>query len=337
MILLSDILSKVTEKEIMEHYYSQSIIDKKPVYRNMMRNDDKGTCYFNWYRGKYYLVDRARGRDANFDCFMLIQYLNGCNFNESLQIINKDLGLGLSDDYTSNPGRRTIKKKKVNQSEYYQRKINYQIKSRKWNEDDVNYWNQFNISIDTLVKYNVIPVNSYKSDSGESFKFSLRYKYNKINPCYAYVFRGKKSTRVKLYKPLDKQYKWSGNINSDDIFGYEQLIDKGKELYICSGLKDLMCLHEMGYNAIAPQSESSKIKKEIIDELKTRFNNIIILFDNDNTGYEMSIKFAKEYDCYYKLLPQITGIKDIAELVQYKQINKAKSIINNLEVHGKCK
>ena len=68
MILLSEILSKVSEKDIMEHYYHCSITDRKAIYKNIIRNDKEGTCYFNWFRGHYYLVDRGRGIDFNFNC-----------------------------------------------------------------------------------------------------------------------------------------------------------------------------------------------------------------------------------------------------------------------------
>jgi hypothetical protein len=98
MILLSDILRKVTEKDIMEHYYNCSIKDRKAIYKNLLRNDDKPTCYFNWYRGHYYLVDRGRGRDSNFDCFTLVKSIYNCNFSEALCFINRDMNLNLSSD-----------------------------------------------------------------------------------------------------------------------------------------------------------------------------------------------------------------------------------------------
>ena len=335
MILISDILSRVTEKDIMEHYYNERIIDKKPIYRNLMRNDTKGTCYFNWYNGTYYLIDRARGMNANFDCYDLVKYLYNCDYATCLRHINFDLGLGLEDkEISSNPGRKT--KRKKYKKVYYKKKINYQIRARKWNRYDVQYWEQFGITIDTLIKYNVVPVKSYKDDVGASFKFKIRYKYTESDPCYAFVFDGKKSIRVKLYRPFSSDNKWKSNTSVGDIFGLKNLndiTDHTAPLYIVSGLKDLMCMSEMGFYAIAPQSESTTIDINIIRNLRKNFKKIIILYDNDDTGVRMSLEHSNLYSSAYKILPKMNGLKDIAEFVQYYNKDYTKDLINQLNIH----
>lgn len=328
MILLSELLSKVTQKEIMEHYYHCSIIDRKPVYRNMMRNDNEGTCYFNWYKNKYYLVDRARGIEYNFDCFDLVKFLYNCNFAEALEHINKDMNLGLSNQHSiiSNKRRKINNDSSVKETSY-KRKINYQVTSRNWNNKDVEYWSKFNISTDTLTKFNVVPVKLFKSDSDDYINFKLKYKYNEEDPCYAFIFKRKNKVRVKLYRPFNSILKWQGNITSSDIFGYDQLPDYTNTIYICSSLKDLMCLYEMGLTAIAPQSETTDIPNEILDDLKNRCNKLIILFDNDSAGISQSKKYALKYSCRYIELPTINNCKDVAEFVESIGIEETKKII----------
>lgn len=332
MISLSEILKKVNEKEIMEHYYGCSITDKKSIYRNITRNDKDGSCYFNWYNGRYYLVDRARGKDSNFNCYNLVQYIYGCNFEEALRHINKDMNLGIEDtnQVFSKPGRKVeIKEKETNK--VYQRKINYEITARKWNDNDINYWNTFYITLNTLIKFNVLPVKEFKSDSLVSFELKTKYKYKVDDPCYAYVFKGKKSIRVKLYRPLSSEYKWQGNINNSDIYGLDLLPDFTNTIYICSGLKDLMCITEMNLVGIAPQSESTDIPDEIIENIKTKCKNLVILFDNDNAGLSNAKKYSMKYGCRYIELPKDNENKDVADFTKQYGIEAAKNIIK------KCK
>lgn len=329
MILLSEILSKVSEKDIMEHYYHCSITDRKAIYKNIIRNDKEGTCYFNWFRGHYYLVDRGRGIDFNFNCFTLVRHLYNCTFAESLFYINKDMNLNLSSDVVSVPGRKVVKETKVDDSKLNsRRKLNYEIKARKWNDDDVIYWNRFNITTETLIKFNVLPVSSFKSDCDNfSFNFKTMYTYTKEDPCYCYAFKRKKKIKVKIYRPFNTTYKWQGNTSSSDIFGYDQLPEYTNVIYICSSLKDLMCLHEMGLIAIAPQSESTDIPEDILNELQYRCNKFIILFDNDKAGVLNSIKYAKKYACRYITLPEMDDNKDVADFVEDYGIETTKQII----------
>ena len=45
-----------------------------------------------------------------------------------------------------------------------------------------------------------------------------------------------------------------------------------------------MVLYEMGIDAVSPSSETTFIPDEMLDELKKKYNNILILYDRDKTG-----------------------------------------------------
>jgi len=55
----------------------------------------------------------------------------------------------------------------------------------------------------------------------------------------------------------------------------------------------MMCMWEMGYNTIAPISESTEIPEKYMNELMPNFKNIYVIYDNDNTGIEMSKNSVK--------------------------------------------
>jgi hypothetical protein len=45
-----------------------------------------------------------------------------------------------------------------------------------------------------------------------------------------------------------------------------------------------MVLHELGYPAIAPQSENANISEPVISSLQLTFNRVVVFYDNDETG-----------------------------------------------------
>lgn len=317
MILKQDILSKVSEKDIMCFYWGEHLLDNQPIYKNPMRYDRKGTCYFKWKDGKYRLNDRAKGSSYNFDCFDYVMFLYGCNLYQALYRINDDMLIKATSKLLKDS--RVIRQEQKTS----RRNINYQVTTREWNDLDKKYWAQFGINISTVDKI-AKPVQSYLSDNG-GFIFTKKYEYDKNDPCYIYQF----DERIKLYRPNSTENKWKSTINNTDIFGLNQLPHFGDTLYITSGAKDMMCLWEMGLNSIAPQSETIDIPWDILTDLKCRFKRIIYLFDNDDTGIKMSVQFAESNDLDYIVLPKIDNCKDVAELVKKTSIINTKSIIIN--------
>ena len=83
---------------------------------------------------------------------------------------------------------------------------------------------------------------------------------------------------MKIYRPhsLTRKDKWRNNCGTYDLQGLAQLPDKGKLLIITKSLKDIMVLYEYGYTAVAPQSEHSSIPTSLMENLKGRFDKIII-------------------------------------------------------------
>ena len=148
---------------------------------------------------------------------------------------------------------------------------------------------------------------------------------------YAFKFKN----RYKIYSPYEVKNKWLSNTKKTDVQGYNQLPNKGERLFITSSLKDVMCLHRAGYNSIALQSEMQLPDEKLISELKSRFNTIEILYDNDfekvnNPGQTMAKKICDLYGFKNICLPSKFGVKDPSDLV-YKvgSFNELKIILND--------
>lgn len=122
-----------------------------------------------------------------------------------------------------------------------------------------------------------------------------------------------------------------GNVRKENIQGYTQLPAEGDLLIIAASMKDALCLIAVGFNAIAPQSESTSIPDAIIEELKGRFKQIVILFDNDEAGLASAKKYSALYDIEYKQLipiPTVNKLKDVADYKEHlKDNDKFKDVI----------
>jgi len=74
-----------------------------------------------------------------------------------------------------------------------------------------------------------------------------------------------------------------------------------------------MVLYTLGFNAIAPQSESTIISEEYVNEIYKRFNYIVVLFDNDKAGIAGANKYKELYGFNTIEIPTRFGVKDISD------------------------
>ena len=313
MISKDELLTKVTEKDIMEFYWGHALEEKKAKYKNPTRTDNKGTCVFKWTGNKYHFIDYAQPSGlgihrSKFSCFDYVMWHYSCSFTECLHRIESDMNLALKP--TSLVIRTAAPKKTM--STY----VAIKIETRKYVDLDYAYWLKFGIKGKTLRDFKVYALQKMYTNSKCSTKWELVYnkkQHNQDNDAnnyaYAYVF----GDRVKVYQPYSEFAKWRGNVSSNDIYGLDLLPKRGKVLYIASGCKDAMCMYQMGLDVIAPQSESAGISPDIMCKLKNAFDKVIVVFDNDVAGEKNAILFAERHNVSYITLPDEFG-KDVAEI-----------------------
>ena len=138
---------------------------------------------------------------------------------------------------------------------------------------DTKFWKRFGIQKETLKFFNTRQVESVNG--------------RRHQKSFIYLLQNEKKYRV--YSPDSiKKYKFWGNMNKMDVYGWEQLPESGELVIITKSMKDIMALYECGISAIAFGSETITPRKDIIDELKKRFTHVIILYDNDEEGVKQS-------------------------------------------------
>tara|TARA_R100000544_G_scaffold14650_1_gene6746 strand:- start:5929 stop:6657 length:729 start_codon:yes stop_codon:yes gene_type:complete len=227
---------------------------------------------------------------------------------EALRIIDCDFKLGLS---SIAPGTQftmgTMAYRQNNSPKYNKPKVIIKKKNRLWSADDARFWKKYFVSKKVLRSFDVEPISHLWVNG-------VRFTCKSIT--YAFKF----NNRYKIYSPYDDKNKWLSNTKKTDVQGYNQLPNKGERLIITSSLKDVMCLSSAGYHSIAMQSEMQIPEEKLISELKERFQNIEILYDNDfdkanNPGQTMASKICDLYGFKNICIPDSFRSKDPSDLV----------------------
>lgn len=306
------LLSKFSEETIFCHYLGINSISKKLI-RNTTRDDKNPTCGF--YRngsGTLILHDFATGE--YFNCFSYVMKAYHCDYHKALDIIASDFGLIRRDDRPV-PTIRHVPTFKEEEN-----KITYiQIEMGKFDEQDLKWWGSFGITEKTLNKFRVFPCKSVFLNGN---LVSQRAQHNLI---YGYYF-GKKDgiEQWRIYFPKRKEMRFMGNVPTKTIQGYKQLPKEGKLLVITKSMKDVMLLYELGIPAIAPNSETQFVSDKMLEELRTRFKHIVLLYDNDLTGVTFTNKIRKAHpDLIPFLIPRKTLCKDLSDF--YKTYGKLET------------
>lgn len=311
------ILSKFTEEQIMEYYLNIPV--RKGLFRSPLRDDKNPTCSF--YRtpsGVLIFKDFATGQ--GFSITQVVQERFRCSYYQALKIIANDFGLLKNTNLKKNEG--TISKKTITIEEKIPTYI--QIKIKDFSTKELEWWESFGITLKTLKKFQIVSCEAVFLN-GDLYAVSVPN-----SPIYGY-YGGKKDGFEfwRCYFPRKTTFRFLSNWTGDKIQGYKQLPDTGDTLVITKSLKDCACLYEFGINAIAPTSETLFISPEVLTELKSRFSNIIVFYDNDLPGIKGMVKIKKEHpELKYIYIPRRTNTKDISDFCKKYGKEKTRKLID---------
>jgi hypothetical protein len=305
---LEYINSKLTQREILEHYIGQSI-DK--TIRSPFREDRKPTITFKEYaNGKVLWTDWSTGEMG--DAFNWICKLYNISFKEAIRSVYRDLIEG--------KGYNTIIEKKPFYEPKMRLKKEFIVEVQDFRIKDLAYWNTYGISKDTLFKYNVFSVRKFTIPKEES---DIVFNYGFNDPMFGYRFYYNTEEYWKIYRPLsNRRFFYNGTVSIME--GYDQLPLFGDRLIITKSLKDVMLLHELGYDAISLQGESNPITEINYDTITDRFKDIIVFYDNDEPGIKNTTRMVNSYNFKSILVPTGIDCKDISDV--YKTYGKEYSI-----------
>jgi KaiC/GvpD/RAD55 family RecA-like ATPase len=308
------ILAKTSSYEILNHYL-QPYHNEGAKLRygvnisNPFLSEKQDTPSFNIFHSsktnEWLYNDFATGDSGS--CFDLVMRLNNESFPEALERINRDFCLMLENNQQqksstppppSTPKTETVKK-------------DFSATKRDFTANELEYWQKFGIGIETLNKFKVTPLSEFSSVSKDGKPYTIKEKPDK------FIFAYDHGNWMKLYKPLDeKQYRFQylGTKPPNYIFGFELLPEKGDLVFITGGEKDCMSVWQKGFCAISLNSETATLDKAITAELKQRFKDFVILYDNDATGIKQAQSLSLQHGLKNLTLPALPDNgKDISD------------------------
>ena len=320
------ILSRFSEEQLMEYYLHLPV--KKGLFRSPLRRDKQPTCSF--YRNKsgtLIFKDFATGQHLNV--FDVVQSIFKCNYFESLRIIANDFGIVRDSALRKNPGKINLNPIKIKDKEISK----IQIEVQEFTDSELKWWGKYGISKDILKRFDVYSCKHVFLND-QLFAKSQQH-------CPIFGYYGKKYQGLELWRcyfPKRTSFRFITNWPSKKIQGYDQLPKKGKLLVITKSMKDSMCLYSCGITACAPNSENLFIPDKVLEDLKNRFENIVVLYDNDRPGLYNMAKIRKEHpELTYVFIPKRYGSKDISDFYKdhgrKETLNLIKTFILWLKEH----
>jgi len=325
----------LSDNQIYEFYLGDNI-EFTRKFNSPFRKDDHPSLSF-FLINNHTILWRDWGsslQDKPQDVFSFVMTYYNCSFREALEYINIDFNLNFTSDIQVStvifdreiPTKRAFKKVK-------EKKI-IEVETQNFTIEDVKFWKSFEISLETLIKYNV-----------RSIKYCwLNYKlfrtYTRSNPIYSFELINEEGEIVyKIYSPYEeKNNKWFSNVSKDTVQGLSQLKYESDTLIITKSLKDVMVLDTFGYESIAFQSEISEFSNFIYENVVSLYKNIIVFYDNDQHGITNSNNMCEKYSFKQISIPQEFKAKDISDYVKKYGVDNTKifikTLINNAKIYN---
>lgn len=319
------ILSKINQESIMQHYTGNDVTSKKLV-TSCLRSDNHVTCgYYKSKSGVLYMHDFATGE--HLDCWNLVMKMFNVNYYQALEIIAKDFCLVESNIVKTKPV--IVPEIKETESAI----IQVQIKS--FTQKELDWWQQFGINKKILKKYHIYSLQ-YVFLNGE-----LRFTSSEKCPIYGYYFGKDKNSKElwKIYFPFNKEkgIRFINNLPKKVLQGYHQLPKTGDLLVITKSMKDVASMYGFGITAVSTPSESTFVSDKQLEEFKSRFKHIVVLYDSDRPGKHNLWIIRKKYpELNYFVLPNNLE-KDFTDTLKVIGTNKMKELIKQFMSNYKFK
>lgn len=311
-ISLEDLLQYTTEGSIASFYFG--ITEIPCVINSPLRKDTRPSFGIYSSDGKrVYFVDFATNERGGL--FDLLSLYWGLPFQKVIERVYNDLQeLQRKDKPYGKPSRESL----LSDSNIFKLKspTKIEVKIREWRQYDIKYWESYGVSKEWLEYANVYPI-SHKIIT----KNDRKYTFGTDKYAYAFVEKKEGNTSIKVYQPFNKNgFKWCTSTDRSVISLWTKVPSEGERICVCASLKDALCLWaNTGIPSVAIQGEGYIMSDTAVNELKRRFKNVYVLFDNDPPGLIDGEKLSKLTGFTNIVLPHFEGGKDISDLFHILQ------------------
>lgn len=319
------ILQKISEYDIFRFYMPDKSWKINQATLSPFRQENNPSFVIGNKRGFLSFIDFA-DTSKRGDCFTFIKMLfNLSTMDDVLTMVDRDFGLGFL------PGTST-NKYKVIQKDYKQpedlgkRYSLIQVVTRKFTQEELDYWNQYYQSIDDLRANNVYSIK----------KLYLNRKLFPLKETdlrFGYLYDG----HWKIYRPFgDKKSKWvPNNVPITTMDGKEDIANCSVA-FINKSKKDYMVMKKVFPCCCAVQNEGVACFSDgNVEYLKANSDRQILSFDADDVGVKNSQMITKLFDFEYANVPRKylkEGIKDWADLSRAHGMNVIEDYLKKKEL-----
>ena len=261
------------------------------------KKDTSPSCQIEYIGGDLLYTDFG---ERSYRVLDYVQRKFGLTYRETLRKINVDFNLNLIDSDITPIKGGICKVKNINTRPIKREKTTsiIKVKYANLNEKDTDYWKEYGWTKEMLKKASIMPI--------EYFWITMIHKNIIDMPFYvgkelAYSFdyyNHNNIFRRKLYFPERlKERRFISNVDDTIIQNWPNLPKNGGDtLFITKSLKDCGPFMRLGFYAISPNNEKVFLPEEIFyKKIKTRWKNIILWWDNDETGLKFGSQFGNRY------------------------------------------
>ena len=306
---MQSVLDKITEYDIFRWYMPDKSWKLNRVTYSPYRNENNPSFIIGNKNGNLSFIDFA-DTSRRGDCFEFVKTLhNLSSMDDVLKLIDRDFHLGIASGVITEEYKKIV-------SEYKQpedlgkRYSLIQVITRKFNNDELAYWNSYHQSLQDLRDNNVYAVKKVFLNKS---LFAIRD--NELT--FGYFYDG----HWKIYRPFaDKKVKWvPNNVPITTMDGKSDIKDC-KIAFINKSKKDYMVMKKLFPCSCAVQNEGlGCFSTENVEYLRANSEKQILSFDSDVTGVTNSQQITKVFGFGYLNVPKkylTEGIKDWADLAK---------------------
>ena len=318
------ILDKITEYDIYKMYMPHQNWKINVVTYSPFRNEKNPSFIIGYRGGALRFVDFGDSSKKG-GCFNFVMMLFNVSLNDALLMIDRDFDLGIVSGSSTKNYERIV-------SDYVQptatskREYFIQVKTRKFTNEELAYWNGYYQDIDDLRANNV-----YSIDTLYLNKQKFPIKDTELR--FGYLYEG----HWKIYRPFaDKKNKWMpNNVPITMMDGLDDITDCDVA-FINKSKKDYMVMKKVFPCCCAVQNEGMGcFSEENVEFIKENSERQILSFDSDETGVKNSKLISDKFGFDYCNVPRLyldEGIKDWADLARVHGLKTIEKYLTQREL-----
>lgn len=318
------ILEKISDYDIYKFYMPHQNWKINVVTYSPFRNEKNPSFIIGYRGGTLRFIDFGDSSKKG-GCFDFVMMLFNISLYDAMLMIDRDFDLGIISGSSTKNYERIV-------SDYAQptatskREYFIQVKTRKFTNEELAYWNGYYQDIDDLRANNV-----YSIDTVYLNKQKFPIKDSELR--FGYLYEG----YWKIYRPFaDKKSKWMpNNVPITMMDGLEDITDCDVA-FINKSKKDYMVMKKVFPCCCAVQNEGMGcFSEENVEFIKENSERQILSFDSDETGVKNSKLISDKFGFDYCNVPRIyldEGIKDWADLARIHGLKTIEKYLTQKEL-----